>query len=69
MKVSTNPYGGSYPLKVPPETITGQMNLASGKAKARFPSPPMVSVQTNSVSGKMQKGGRALTPGTTPTGS
>jgi hypothetical protein len=45
------------------------MNLANSKAKARFPSSPMVSIQTNSTSGKMQKVGRALTPGTTPTGS
>jgi hypothetical protein len=65
MKTS-NPYGANDTVKVPPETIQKEMSQASKKAKARYPSKPL---------GTSLKGGgggiktRALTPGTTPSGS
>lgn len=68
MKMSSNPYGGSYPVKVPPETISNEMSKASDKAKARYPHSPLSPSQANSSAGKAQKG-RAMTPGSSPTGS
>jgi hypothetical protein len=66
MKTS-NPYGMSIPVKVPPETIQKEMSQASGKAKARYPDTPIPAKQDNPAQGKM--GRRAYTPGTTPSGS
>ena len=54
-------------VKTPPETITGQMAKASGKAKARYPHPPLSPMQTKSDSGKLKR--PAYTPGTSPDGS
>jgi hypothetical protein len=68
MKTS-NPYGANHTVKVPPETISNEMSKAGGKAKARYPHPPLGISQANSSAGKMQKSGRAMTPGTSPTGS
>lgn len=70
MKTSS-PYGlgVNAPVKNTPETVTAQVAKASGKAKARFTCPPLMPGQENSTAGKMQKSQRALTPGTTPTGS
>jgi len=66
MKTS-NPYGMSIPVKVPPETIQNEMSKASGKAKARYPHTPLGPDQTNPTQGKMKR--PAYTPGTTPSGS
>lgn len=66
MKTS-NPYGANYQVKVPPETISAEMSQAKGKAKARYPDPPIVSVQTNNEAGRMKR--PAYTPGTSPAGS
>lgn len=62
-----NPYGMSIPIKTAPETVTSAMSKASGKAKARYPDPPLGPSQANSESGKMKR--PAYTPGTTPAGS
>ncbi len=66
MKTS-NPYGMSIPVKVPPETIQKEMSQASGKAKARYPNTPLGTDQTQPTTGKMKR--PAYTPGTTPSGS
>lgn len=66
MKTS-NPYGADYEVKVPPKTIQDEMAQAGGKAKARYPHKPLGPGQSNGQQGKMKI--RALTPGTTPTGS
>lgn len=66
MKTS-NPYGMNIPVKVPPETIQKEMAQASGKAKARYPSPPLGPSQKNDQAGKMKR--PAYTPGTSPAGS
>lgn len=70
MKTST-PYGLGMngTVKHTPETVTAQVAKASGKAKARHTTPPLMPGQRNSASGKMEKGSQALTPGTSPTGS
>lgn len=64
-----SPYGINGAVKTTPETVTGQVAKASGKAKARYPHTPLGPGQRNSAAGKMEKGSQALTPGTTPTGS
>lgn len=66
MKTS-NPYGMSLPVKTAPETVTSNNAKASGKAKARYPNPPLGPSQKNSEAGKMKR--PAYTPGTTPAGS
>ena len=67
MKMSGNPYGGSYDVKVPPDTISRERSKAGGKATARYPHAPLSNSQANGSAGKMKK--PALTPGTSPTGS
>jgi len=67
MKTS-NPYGANYTVKVPPETINSEMSQAGGKAKARYPS----GTPSKMPGGNANTGGtfkRAMTPGTSPTGS
>jgi len=66
MKVS-NPYGANDKFKVPPETVSGELSQAGGKAKARFPHTPLSPSTKNGESGKMKT--RAYTPGTSPAGS
>lgn len=67
MKTS-NPYGANYPIKVPPETISAQDRQAASKAKARYPHGEAQPVDNKSMtSGPMKT--RALTPGSSPTGS
>lgn len=67
MKTS-NPYGPGMTVKVPPETINSEMSQAGSKAKARYPHKPLGIVPGGSAntSGSFK---RAMTPGTTPTGS
>jgi hypothetical protein len=67
MKTS-NPYGANYPVKVPPETISAQDKQASGKAKALYKSGTLSADVTNG-GGKGPMKTRALTPGSSPTGS
>ena len=66
MKTS-NPYGANYDVLVPPATIQKEMSQASKKARARYPNPPLGPGQSNGQAGKVKI--RALTPGTSPTGS
>jgi hypothetical protein len=67
MKTS-NPYGANYQVKVPPENIHDEMSQAKSKAKARYPHTPLSNEPGGGGStGKMGK--RAMTPGTSPTGS
>jgi hypothetical protein len=65
------PYGLGMngPVKNTPETVTAQVAKASGKAKARYTTPPQMPSQMSTAAGKMQKSMRAMTPGTSPTGS
>lgn len=66
MKIS-NPYT-SQSVKLPPETISSETGKASGKSKARYPSGHI----TNKPGGGGKTSGgfkRAMTPGTSPTGS
>lgn len=66
MKTS-NPYT-SLPVKLPPETISSELSKDGGKAKARYPSGSL----TNKPGGGGNTSGgfkRALTPGTSPSGS
>ena len=63
-----NPYGANDQVKVPPETIQSEQSQASGKASARYPHKPL----GNIPGGNANTGGsfkRAMTPGTSPTGS
>jgi hypothetical protein len=68
MKISS-PYGTSGSVKVPPETINAEMSQAGSKATARYPHKPI----SNQPGGGGSTGNgsfkRAMTPGTTPTGS
>lgn len=67
MKTS-NPYAmGGLTVKTAPETVTSANAKASGKAKARYPDPPLGVSQANSEAGKMKR--PAYTPGTSPAGS
>jgi hypothetical protein len=66
MKLS-NPYGANGTVLVPPETIQKEQAQASKKARARYPDTPLGPGLGNPTTGKPFK--RALTPGTTPTGS
>lgn len=66
MKTSS-PYGPGMEVKSPPDTIRNEMSKAGSKAKARYPSGIAT---TNMTKGAPKGGGpRAMTPGTTPTGS
>ena len=67
MKTS-NPYGANDTVKVPPETVNSELSKAGSKAKARYPHKPLGIVPGGSAntSGSFK---RAMTPGTTPTGS
>lgn len=67
MKTSS-PYGPGMDVKVPPATINSEMSQAGSKAKAMYPHKPL----TNIPGGNANTGGsfkRAMTPGTSPTGS
>lgn len=66
MKTS-NPYGPGMAVKFPPDTITSELSKAGSKAKASYPHMPLGANVSGNASGKMKT--RALTPGTTPTGS
>lgn len=66
MKTSS-PYPGGMPIKMVPETVTANNAKNSGKASARYPSGTPTTSQSSSAAGKGGK--RALTPGTSPTGS
>jgi hypothetical protein len=65
MKTSS-PYGPGLTVKSPPETITNELSKASGKAKARYPHKPADAKQGIGGAGIKH---RALTPGTSPSGS
>jgi hypothetical protein len=60
-------YGPGMSVTLPPETISKELSKASGKATARYPSTPLGPGQSNGTAGKAKN--RALTPGTSPTGS
>lgn len=67
MKTS-NPYGMNLPVRMPPETITSETSKASSKAKARYPHKALTN-QPGGGAGSHGSFKRALTPGTSPTGS
>lgn len=60
-------YGPGMDFKSPPETISNERAKAGSKATARYPSKPLGPGQSNGTAGKAKV--RALTPGTSPTGS
>lgn len=66
MKTSS-PYGPGMEVKSPPDTIRNEQSKASSKAKARYPSGIASTNKTAGAPGPF--GRRAMTPGTTPTGS
>jgi hypothetical protein len=66
MKTS-NPYGANYDVLVPPATIQKEQAQASKKARARYPDKPLGPGLGDPATGKPFR--RALTPGTSPTGS
>jgi hypothetical protein len=66
MKTS-HPYGMGMTVKMTPETVSSQLSKASGKAKARYPNPPLGPSQDNPTAGKMKR--PAYTPGGTPSGA
>lgn len=65
--MTKNPYGMNIPIKTAPETVNSANAKASGKAKARYPDPPLGPSQKNDQAGRMKR--PAYTPGTTPAGS
>lgn len=67
MKTSS-PYGPGMDVKTPPETITSQLSKNGSKAKARYPSgtPSLEPGGNAKTSGSFR---RAMTPGTSPSGS
>lgn len=67
MKIS-NPYGTGGTVTLPPDTISGQMAKANGKATARYPSGK-ASNKPGGGGGSGSMKSKAYTPGTTPTGS
>lgn len=66
MKTSS-PYGPGMTVKSPPDTINSELSKAGSKAKARYPHTPLGPGQSMSKGGAVKH--RALTPGTTPSGS
>lgn len=67
MKTSS-PYGPGMSIDTPPNTMTQELSKAGSKAKARYPHTPMGISQASGSAGKGPTR-RALTPGTSPTGS
>ncbi|MBX3603191.1 MAG: hypothetical protein KF863_21430 [Rubrivivax sp.] len=68
MDTSKTPYGPGMPIKQTPNIIGGERAKNGGKPKARYPHKP----QGNQPAGGGSTSGsfkRALTPGTSPTGS
>ena len=67
MKTS-NPYGANYPVKTTPDTVSSALSGAGSKAKARYPSGHLGNIPGGSIntSGPFK---RAMTPGTSPSGS
>lgn len=67
MKIS-NPYT-SGTVTMPPDTITRETNKAAGKAKARYPDKALTNMPGGGGSNASSSYKRALTPGTSPSGS
>lgn len=67
MKIS-NPYVKDMAVKVPPETVNSELSMAGSKAKASYPHKALPNQPGGggSTSGSFK---RAMTPGTSPTGS
>lgn len=61
-----NPYMPNQEVLVPPDTIGMQRKSAMGKAKASYPDKPLGIGTKGGASGIKH---RALTPGTSPSGS
>lgn len=66
MKTSS-PYGPGLTIKTPPDTINQELSKAGSKASARYPHKPLGPGQALSGGNGIKH--RALTPGTSPTGS
>lgn len=68
METKKTPYGPGMPIKQTPAIINGEREKNGGKPTSRFPHKPLGNVPggSASTSGPFK---RAMTPGTTPTGS
>ncbi len=71
---TSNPYGDASgnSFMTPPNTIDAELSKAGGKAKARYPSGKSSIVPGGGGGGNqggLKPKNRALTPGTSPTGS
>lgn len=68
METKKTPYGPGLPIKQTPAIIGGERSKNGGKPTIRFPDKPLGNVPGGSAntSGIFK---RALTPGTSPTGS
>ena len=68
MDTKKTPYGPGMPVKETPAIINGERSKNGDKATIRFPHKPLSNVPggSSSTSGPFK---RAMTPGTTPTGS
>lgn len=68
MKTKDTPYGPGMPIKETPDIIGSQRQKNGGKSTIRFPHKPLPNQPGGggSTSGSFR---RAMTPGTTPTGS
>lgn len=64
---TNSPYGPGMSIDTPPDSITKELSKAGSKAKARYPSKPLGPGQ--SMDGNTGIKHRAMTPGTSPTGS
>ena len=67
MLKTQNPYGANDTYKSEAEIIDHTLMKNGGKAKARFPHKPLSTSVKNGQAGGIKT--RALTPGSTPTGS
>jgi hypothetical protein len=67
MKTSS-PYGPGMPVKMTPETVSSELSKDGGKAKARYPSGTL-GIEPGGGGKTSGPFKRALTPGTSPTGS
>ena len=68
MKTKDTPYGPGLPIKETPEIINSDRQKNGSKSTMRFPNKPLPNQPGGggSTSGPFR---RAMTPGTTPTGS
>lgn len=67
---TSNPHVSSDTFKTDPDIISGELSKAGSKAKARYPSGKAPNQPGGGAGGDAGKAkNRAVTPGTSPTGS